>query len=726
MTSPTKLTRRSIVLAGALGGAGLLVGFPLPAMAGRESRRRSTEEFRPNAFLRISPDGRVTTILGASEMGQGIHTALAMVVADELDADWNTIGVEAAPADPVYGNPILQGLQASVASVNVLGFYDTLRHAAAAARMMLVEAAAAEWGVPASDCHAFEGAVKGPDGRHRSYGDLASAAARLKPPTKEAVRLKDPKDFKFIGRSMSRLGGREQVTGQTVYGLDHELPGTLTAMVARAPQPGARVESYDRKSAAAIEGVRAIVEIPTGVAVIADHFWAASHARELLRVQWNLDASAQYSSAALEEHYRQLLNTPGTVAASSGDASGILRESKDAFTAEYSVPFLAHSPMEPLNCTVQLASNRCDVWVGSQYQSMDSKAVARVLGWPESRIHIHTTAMGGGFGRRGSPDSDVVAETAEIAKAARNLRVPIKNVWAREDDIRGGYYRPMGLNLLSATLNEAGLPHAWLHRVVTKSQLSNSEFDFFVSEGIDAASVAGARDLPYSVPNLHVELHSPERGPTVQWMRSVGNSNVCFAVEGFVDELAHRARMDPVEYRRRLLAGKSESRRLLNVLEVVADESGWGQTLPAGRARGVAVHDFWGTKVAQVAEVSVQGNRLHVHRVTCAVDCGSIVNPDGVRAQMEGGILFGLTAALYGEITFTNGQVDQSNFHDYPLLRMDAAPEIDVHLIRSSEAPGGVGEVAVPHIAPAICNAIYAACGRRIRKLPLSASGLEV
>lgn len=724
--TPRTFSRRAVLGGAALGAGALVVGFRFSQPAKAMQSRARVPHFQPNAFLRISADGRVTAILGVCEMGQGVYTALAAVLADELEADWHKVSVEAAPVDPAYGNPLFQGIQATAASTSVQVFYETTREAAAAARMMLIEAAAKTWNVPVDGCRASNSTVRGPSGQELSFGELVDAAAQLTSPAKEAIRLKDPKDFKFIGRSMPRLETPQIVTGQLPYGIDMALSGMLTAVVARAPQAGARVKSYNREKAQSAPGVRAVVEIPSGVAVVADHFWNALRARDLLEVQWDLGSAASLASDTLSEQFRALTQRSGTVATDKGNVN-VQADSQSVISAEYSVPYLAHAPMEPLNCTIDAQADGCDVWVGTQYPSLDRKVVAETLGYKPEAVRIHTLYMGGSFGRRANPTGDVVVEAAQIVKAVRilpaGLSAPIRALWTREEDIQGGFYRPMALNRLQATLAESGLPESWLHRIVAQSPVQGTEFEFMIDRGIDATNSAGASDLPYAIPNLRVEFHSPQRGPTVQWMRSVGNSNSCFAVECFLDELASRSQQDPVEYRRKLLAEDKANARLLNVLNIAAEKGGWGRRLPKGMGQGIAIQDFWGTKIAQIAEVSVEGNHVRVHRVTCVVDCGRVVNPDGVKSLMEGGIIFGLSAALYGEITFTQGRVDQSNFDSYPILRMEACPHIDVHVVSSTEPPVGAGEASVAHIAPAVCNAIFAASARRIRSLPITKSG---
>jgi len=723
-------TRRT-VLTSALGGAALLVGFRFargaPAAAKPSIR---VAQFQPNAFLRIGADGRVTAIIGVCEMGQGVYTALATVLADELEADWQSICVEAAPVDPAFGNPFFQNIQATAASTSIQVFYDTTRQAAAAARMMLVQAAATQWGVPANACHAASGKVLGPASQQLGFGELVATASRLQPPSQDRLELKNPKDFKLIGRSMPRMEIPRIVTGRLPYGIDTVLPEMLTAVVARSPAPGARVKTYQRARALSASGVRAIVEIPSGIAVIADHSWNALRARDLLGVEWDFSSAANLDSRVLEKQFHALTQQAGDIAKNVGSVTKVQAGSSALFSAEYSVPYLTHAPMEPLNCTIQSHAESCDVWVGTQYPSLDRKVVARILGYAPESVNVHMLYMGGAFGRRASPTEDVVVEAAQIVKALRGLAIglenkPIKTLWTREEDIRGGFYRPMATNLLQATLTESGLPASWLHRIASQSMVRGSEFDFLIDHGIDSTTAEGAYNLPYSIPNLRVELHSPTFGPTVQWMRSVGNTNTCFAVECFLDELASKTHQDPVEFRRKLLRPVKESARLLNVLNIAAEKAHWGRSLPPNTAQGVAIQDFWGTKIAQIAEVAVVANHVQVRRVTCVIDCGLAVNPDGVKALMEGGIVFGLSGALYGEITFAQGRTEQSNFDDYPLARMKATPQIDVHVVQSAEAPVGAAEAAVVPIGPAVCNAIFSITGRRIRSFPIVSSGFE-
>jgi isoquinoline 1-oxidoreductase beta subunit len=519
---------------------------------------------------------------------------------------------------------------------------------------------------------------------------------------------------------MRRLDSPEKVTGRGQFGLDVRLPGMLTALVARPPVFGGAALNVGHDKARAVPGVKAVVEIPSGVAVAATGFWPAKQGRDALEVRWDDGPGATLSTASLREQYASLAKTAGTVARKEGDAAAALAQATRQITAEYEVPFLAHAPMEPLNCVVDLRPGSCEIWTGTQFQTVDRAAAAAAAGLRPEQVKIHTTLLGGGFGRRANPASDFVAEAVHVAKA---VQAPVKVVWTREDDLRGGYYRPMWYDRITAGLDAAGNPIAWMHTIVGQSILAGTPFEkFMVKDGIDATSVEGAADLPYDIPNIAVDLHSPRVGVPVLWWRSVGHSHTAFVVESFLDEAAHAAGRDPFELRRALL---SKHPRHRGALELAAGKAGWGTALPAGRGRGIAVHESFGSFVAHVAEVSVQDGRVRVHRVVCAIDCGMLVNPDTIRAQMESGIVFGLTAALHGAITLKDGRVEQSNFHDYPMLRMNEMPVVEVHIAPSTEAPGGVGEPGVPPIAPAVANALFAATGKRVRRLPIGAEELK-
>jgi isoquinoline 1-oxidoreductase subunit beta len=667
----------------------------------------------PNAFLRIAEDESVTVILAHSEMGQGIWTTLPMLVAEELGCDWAKVRVEEAPAAPAYAHPVF-GMQMTGGSMSTWSELDRYRQAGALAREMLIAAAAEQWSVAPSTCRVEAGFVVSGDKR-LSFGKLAAAAQKRTPPS--SVRLKDAKDWKIVGRPTKRLDSPEKVTGQAQFGMDVRLPGMLTALVARPPVFGGSVKGFRAEKAKAIPGVKAVVQVPSGVAVVGEHFWAAKLGRDALEIDWDLGPEATVSTEGLRTEFRAAAGTPGAKAAAAGDADAAMGTAAKTVEAEYEVPYLAHAPMEPLNCTVRLGPDGAEVWTGTQFQTMDQGVTAKIAGLKPEQVKIHTMFLGGGFGRRATPASDFVSEAAHVAKAVGG-GVPVKVVWTREDDIHGGYYRPMFLHRVRVGLGADGRPVSWKQTIVGQSIIEGTPFaPMLIKNGVDNSSVEGVSDSPYvkGTPSHLVELHSPKKAITVLWLRSVGHTHTAFAMESFVDELAHAAGQDPLEYRRRLL---SEHPRHLGVLNLAAEKAGWGRPLAAGRGRGLAVHESFGSWVAEVAEASVANGRVRVHRVVCAVDCGVCVNPAGVRQQVEGAVAFGLSAALHSELTFRDGRVEQSNFHDYPVLRLNEMPEVEVHIVTSSEKAGGIGEPGVPPIAPAVANAIFAATGNRLRRLP--------
>ncbi|MDJ0862379.1 MAG: xanthine dehydrogenase family protein molybdopterin-binding subunit [Gammaproteobacteria bacterium] len=720
MTGTVNFSRRRFLKASAVAGSGLIIGCYLP-IGGRlaQALPTSTEAFSPNAFLRIAPDGTVTFVLHKSEMGQGVYTSLPMLIAEELEVDLSAVRVQFAPAHPDYYHTQWGPVQGTGGSTSVNSTWTQLRTAGATAREMLVSAAAEDWGVSAEDCEARSGHVIHPDGHDRlSYGALADRAAQM--PVPENVLLKEPEEFRLIGRSAPRLDGPQKVNGSAVFGLDVALPGMQTAVVAHPPVFGARLKSVEAKAAESVPGVRHVLPIDGGVAVIADSFWAAKKGRDALQVAWDEGPNAELSSEALWRRYTHTAEEPGLVAREEGQALKTLQSAARHIEAVYQLPYLAHATMEPLNCVADVRRDGCDVWAGTQFQTLDQQAAARITGLAPEAVKIHTTFLGGGFGRRANPRSDFVSMAVETSKG---IGKPVKLVWTREDDTRGGYYRPMHLSRLQAGLDAEGNLVAWTHRLVGESIMKGTPFEAFIKDGIDATSVEGAADMPYAVPHQLVDYHPIDNGVPVLWWRSVGHSYTAFAVEGFLDEVAVAGRRDPVELRLALL---KEDPRQARVLQAAADKSGWGKPLPEGRGRGIALHKSFKSVVAQVAEVSVDNNgNPRVHRVTCAVDCGLAVDPDNIHAQMESSIVFGLSAALRGAITFEAGRVQQSNFHDYPLLRINEMPKVDVHILASDADLGGVGEPGTPPIAPAVCNALYAATGRRVRRLPIASELLR-
>ncbi|NMG66924.1 molybdopterin-dependent oxidoreductase [Azoarcus indigens] len=714
-------------------GAGLTLALVLPAAQAAQpgvagpgiagSGPQAAGGFSPNAFVRIGGDGTVTVLSKHLEMGQGTYTGLATLVAEELDADWKKVVVEGAPADAGRYNNLFWGpAQGTGGSTAIANSFEQLRQAGAAARAMLVQAAAERWKVPAAEIQVANGVVSHPgSGRKAGFGELAEAAGRL--PVPEKVALKDPKDFKLIGRSAPRKDSVAKTTGQAQFTQDVMLPGMLVAVVAHPPRFGSTVRSVDDKAARAVPGVADVVRIPSGVAVLADSYWTAKKGRDALQVEWDDSQAWRGSSEQLFADYRRLATTPGAVARRDGDAPGELGKAAKVLEAEYDFPYLAHAAMEPLNCVMRLSAEGCEVWNGEQFQTVDQANLAQLFGLKPEQVTLHMLYAGGSFGRRANPLSDYLLETAHIVKAIDG-RAPVKLVWSREDDMRGGFYRPLYLHRLRAALDGQGKPLAWEQRIVGQSIIKGSPFEpMMIKDGVDATSVEGAANLPYAIPNLLVDLHTPgaELKVPVQWWRSVGSTHTGFATEVFMDELAVAAKADPVAYRMDLLAAHP---RHVGVLKLAADKAGWAKPLPAAkdgkRGRGVAVHESFNSYVAQVVEVTVAADgSFKVDRVVCAVDCGIAVNPDVIRAQMEGCIGFGLAAALTGAITLKDGQVQQSNFHDYPVLRINEMPKVEVHILPSAEKPTGVGEPGVPPLAPALVNALYAATGKRIRALPI-------
>ncbi len=705
-------SRRTFLKTGAVAGAALVVEFRFVPRA-----LAAEESFAPNAFVRIAPDNTVTIVAKHLEMGQGCHTGLATIVADELDADWAQVRVEASPSDASRYNNLEWGpVQGTGGSSSIANSWIQLRKAGATARALLVSAAAAKWGVPADSLTVDKGVVShAASGRRATFGELATAAAAQSAPPD--APLKDPRDWKLIGKEAPRVDSRSKTDGSARFTMDVYLPDMLTAVIARPPLFGATPKSIDRTAALKVRGVTDVVEVPAGVAVLGKGFWAVRQGRAALRVEWDESKAERRGSDELLAEFKALAEKAGLSARRDGDPAGALAGAARTFEAVYEFPYLAHAPMEPLDCVVKLSADRCEVWAGSQIQTIDQGTVAHVVGLPPEKVELHTMLAGGSFGRRATPTADVAAEAASLARAIGG-RQPVKLVWTREDDIRGGRYRPLFVHRLRAGLDASGAIVAWEHRIVGQSFLKGTPFGGLIKNGIDATSVEGGSTLPYAIPNLGVELHSPEVGVPTLWWRSVGHTHTAFSTETFLDELAHAAKRDPFELRRELLKDHPRHRA---VLEMAAARAGWGTPLPAGRARGIALQESFNSFVAQVAEVTLRKDGLpRVERVVCAVDCGVAVNPDVIRAQMEGAIGFGLGAALWSEITLDKGRVVQSNFHDYRTLRIDDMPKVEVHIVPSAEPPTGVGEPGVPPIAPAVANAYFHLTGERVRRLPFT------
>ena len=699
------MERRAFLQTAGGAGAALVIGFRIPGRGEQEP-----SPFAPNAWLRISPDDSVLVIVDRSEMGQGVATSLPMLLAEELEADWSKVKIEFAPADKAYINPLF-GLQGTGGSSSVRAAWTPLRKAGAAAREVLIAAAAQRWAVKTTECHAENGAVVHTKTKRRlRYGQLAARAATLPVPTD--VPLKDPKDWRIAGKPTKRLDAAVKTNGRAKFGIDTWVPGLRIAVVARSPVFGGKVKSFDATAAKAVEGVRNVVQISSGVAVVATGYWPAKLGRDALKVEWDEGSVASVSSAGISQMFVERAGqATAAVAKHVGDPEGGLSGAATKVEADYEMPFLAHTTMEPMNATAHVRADGVDIWAPTQFQTGAQGIGAAIGGVPPEQVKVHTTYLGGGFGRRF--ELDFIQEALETSKA---VGTPVKVIWSREDDVRNGQYRPANFHRMRAGLGADGKPVAWSHRIVAPSIMARV-FPNTVQNGLDGEAVEGGAELPYTVPNLHVDYVLTDTGIPVGFWRSVNNSYNGFAVETFIDECAAAAKADPYEYRRALLANAPRHR---GVLELAATKAGWGTPLPAGRARGVAVFKSFESFVAQVAEVSVSSaGDVRVHRVVCAVDCGMHVNPQTIEAQMQGGIVFGLTAALKGAITIDKGRVQQGNFDDYQMLRMNEMPVVEVYIVPSNEAPGGIGEPGTPPIGPAVGNAIFALTGKRIRKLPI-------
>ena len=707
MSAHTDVSRREFLETATVASAGLVIGFHLPA-TGR-GRAAAAAPFAPNAWLRIGADESVLVVVDRSEMGQGVTTSLPMLLAEELEADWSKVRIESAPADKAYINPMF-GMQGTGGSTSVRAAYTPLRQAGAAAREMLISAAAQTLGVEKAECRAENGAViHTPSKRRLTYGKLVAKAATM--PLPHDVPLKDPTDWKILGTRVKRLDTPPKVDGSAQFGIDVKAPGLLVAVVARSPVFGGKVTSFDAAKAKAVPGVRQVVQISSGVAVVADGYWPAKKGRDALDITWDEGANASVSSASIAQLFAQKAEQAGAVARHDGDPDGTLGSAPAKLDAAYDLPFLAHATMEPMNCTAHVRADGVDIWAPTQFQTGAQGFGARVGGVTPDKVKVHTTYLGGGFGRRF--ELDFIQEALETSKA---VGAPVKVIWSREDDIRNAQYRPVNQHRLRAGLDASGQPVAWTHRIVAPSIMARV-FPDTVKNGLDAEAVEGGVGMPYAIPNVHVDYQLTDTGIPVGFWRSVNNSYNAFAVESFIDELAHAAKKDPYEYRRDLL-GKAP--RHLGVLNLAASKAGWGTPPAQGRSRGIAVYKAFESYVAEVAEVSVASDgAVRVHRVVCAVDCGPVVNPSIVEAQMESAIVYGLTAALYGEIAIEGGRVKQSNFHDYPMLRLAEMPKVEVYIVPSTDSQGGVSEPGTPPIAPAVCNAIFVATGKRIRKLPI-------
>ncbi|WP_413672679.1 molybdopterin cofactor-binding domain-containing protein [Massilia cellulosiltytica] len=714
-------SRRGFLKAGTLATGGLVLGFVLPT-GGRFARAADAAKptvYAPNAFLRVAPDNTVTVIVNRLEFGQGVHTALPMVIADELDADWSQVRSELAPAADVYKDPAF-GIQMTGGSGTIAHSFAQYREIGARARAMLVQAAAQQWKADPSQCRTAKGVVYGPAGQKATYGSLAEAAMAL--PVPQTVTLKDQKAFRYIGKPMPRLDARAKSTGRQQFGLDVKPAGTKVAVVAHPPVFGAKVAKFDASKAKAVRGVIAVLEIPVdrggrGVAVVADGYWPAKQARDLLAIEWDTSAVEKVDSGRQLAQFAELAKTPGAVARKA-DTSKLAGAAKK-ISAVYEFPYLAHAPMEPINCTVDLKDDACTLWVGSQFQTIDQAAAAATAGLKPEQVTLNTMMAGGGFGRRAVPTSDFIVEAVNIAKAykAAGHAGPVKLIWSREDDIRGGYYRPSHIHRADIGLDAGGNIVAWDHTIVGQSIISGTPFEpMMVKNGVDATMVEGMGE-PYDVP-LNLTAHAVKANVPVLWWRSVGSTHTAFVMETLIDEAAHAAGQDPVAYRKKLIDAKHARHHA--ALDLAVAKSGYGKkTLPKGHAYGVALHESFNTVVAYVVEASIVDGSPKVHKVTAAVHCNLPVNPMSIEAQVQGAALMGLGTTLPGaRITLKDGVVEQQNFGDYTVARMNDMPQVDVFIVPSQDPPTGMGEPGLPPLAPALANAVFKLTGKRLRKLP--------
>ena len=710
-------SRRSFLKIAGGAGAGLVLGMAIPLRGvSTGAIAAASETLQPNPFLQVAPDNTVTVIIKHLDKGQGAATGLATLVAEELDADWSQIKTEFAPADPVKYKNFAFGVQGVGGSTGLSNSYEQYRLAGATAKAMIVAAAAKDWGVPANEITVKAGVVSHGDKR-ATFGDLASKAAAENVPEKPA--LKDSKDFVYIGKSFPRVDGKAKTTGAAKFTIDHQFDGMLIATIARPPMFGATVKSFDANEAEKIKGIVKVLQVPQGIAVLATSTWAALQAQRAIKVTWDDSKAEKRSPSDIVAAYKAKLDTPGISARKDGDVEAGFKSAAKVVEVDFEFPYLAHAPMETMDCVIKYDGKSAEIWTGSQLQTVDHGTACAVLGLKPEAVQIHTVWAGGSFGRRAIADSHYVREACEIAKSY-GKPVPIKVIWTREDDIKGGYYRPIYVHRIKAGLDKDGNIVSWLHRIVGQSIIAGTPFESgMVKDGIDATSVEGASTLPYAIPNLQVELHTEKTGVPVLWWRSVGATHTAHATEHMIDILAKESGRDPVDFRLAMLA---KHPRHAGVLKLAAEKAGWlsGQP-PDGKMRGIAVHESFASYVANAAEVSLRDDgSVKVERVVCAIDCGIAVNPDVVIAQVEGGLGYGLGAALKGAITMKGGVVEQSNFDDYDVLRISEMPKVEVYIVPSAQPPTGVGEPGTPVVAPAVANALLAGTNVRTNVLPMN------
>jgi len=716
-------SRRSFLIGALATPTGFVVGYHLLR---RDARAEGEAAVNPFAgYVSIGADNKVTVVSAHMDMGQACYNGIATLVAEELDADWAQIDVVGGAGNPkLYGNITWGGaIQGTGGSSAMASSFERYRRAGATARAMLVAAAAQEWGVPAGEIYVAKGTLAHGSGRLAGFGEMAKMAAAMPVPVE--VKLKEPSQWRLIGNAdLRRYDSLPKVTGRQEFTIDIKLPDMLTAVMIHPPLFGAAVKSFDAAKAKAIKGVIDVVETPRGLAVVADRMWTALKARDQVTVEWDDSKAEKRGSAEIMAAYRDRAKQPGAATArNDGNVDDAFTRASKTLESSFEFPYLAHAALEPLNAVARInGDGTIEVWGGHQMPDLYQAVAAEIAGVTPDKVTMHVMKTGGGFGRRATPDSDVIVEAVAIAKALGG-KAPVKVQWTREDDMRGGRYRPMYVHTLKAGLDDAGNIVAWHNHIIGQSILKGTPFEAgLVKNGVDLTSVEGAANIPYAIPNLKVDLTTMDAGVPVLWWRAVGSTHTAYAVEAFLDELAEAAGKDPVEFRLAMLKDKP---RHAGVLKLAAEKAGWGTPAAAGRFRGVAVAESFSTYVAQVAEVSVaEGGRLKVERVVCAVDCGTAINPDQIRAQMEGGIGFGLGAILKSELTLTGGRVDQGNFDGYDVLRLNEMPQVEVHIVPSSEPPTGVGEPGVPPIGPAVANAVYGATKKRIRVLPFTRNEL--
>ena len=712
-------SRRDFLKTGAAVTGGLVIAFSLPMGMGKAAfaagAATTNLDFSsaalPNAFVKIANDNSITLIINKLEMGQGVNTSLAQLIAEELECNWQQIRCASASVDPVY-NATFMPLQMAGGSSSLASSWEQMRMVGAMAREMLKSAAAERWEVPVKELKAIDGGIHHATKGVLSYGELAESAAKQQPA--KDIKLKDAKDFKVIGQSMRRTDAASKVNGTAIFGIDVKVPDMLYAVIARPPF-GATLESFDEKAAKKVSGAKEVIKMGDKVAFIASNSWAATKAREAAQVKWKLSDAPHLTQSTLLKSYREALDKPGTPIKKTGSPQEALKKASKTLVATYEFPYLAHASMEPLNCTVAFDGTSAQIWAGFQMPTTDQQVAAGILGIAPEKVTMNTTFAGGSFGRRANKNSDFVVEAATLAK---QLKKPVQVLWTREDDTRGGYYRPLTMHKVTAGLDKKGRISGWNHSIVGQSVMAGSVFGAAVEKsGNDPTSIEGVSDSPYAIGDFNLELQLPKSEVTTLWWRAVGHTHTAYVMETFIDELAESNKKDSIAYRKELL---KKSPRHLAVLDLLVKKSDWGKKIPAGHALGVAVHESFNSVVGHVVEVSMQGTTPKIHRIVSAVHCGTVVNPKGAQAQVESAVVYGLSACLYGELTLDKGQVQQSNFHDYQVLRMAEMPPMDVHFVPSKDPPTGLGEPGLPPLAPAIANAIYKLKGQRLRSMPFS------